>query len=144
MTSQLNYELSDEDLRILRHILRNSDKPLYQSEIWKELKLDSRAASRSLQKLESIGIIRRKEAVVNGRKTFLIEPDTEKINQVLVARKSAKSESGLEEVLDVVCVSCPFIYRCYQGGYYDPTTCTWLSDYIRKLVRELGPQLKAL
>lgn len=136
MTSQLDYELSDDDSRILRHILRNSDRPIYQSEIWKELKLDSRAASRSLQKLEAIGLIKRKEAVVNGRKTFLIEPDINKIRQVLVARKSIKGQTGFEEVLDIVCVSCPFIHRCYQGGYYDPTSCSWLSEYIRKHVRE--------
>ncbi|WP_448577787.1 helix-turn-helix transcriptional regulator [Thermosphaera sp.] len=139
MTSQLDYKLNDDDVRILKYLSRNTNKAVYQSELWKELKLDSRAVSRSLQKLESMGFVRRKEAVIKGRKTFLIEPEDQKIQEVLTALRTQGPGAEFERVLDVVCVSCPFIYRCYQGGYYDPTSCSWLSEYVKKHV-ELDPK----
>ena len=134
MTSQQDYKLNDDDVKILKYLFKNTGKTVYQSELWKELKLDSRAVSRSLQKLEGLGFVKRKEAVVKGRKTFLIEPETRKIQETLTVVKTQGPGKEFEGVLDVVCVSCPFIYRCYQGGYYDPTNCSMLSEYIKKRV----------
>ncbi|QOR94309.1 MarR family transcriptional regulator [Thermosphaera chiliense] len=142
MTSQLDYKLNDDDVKILKYLSRNTNKTVYQSELWKELKLDSRAVSRSLQKLESMGFVRRKEAVVNGRKTFLIEPENQKIQETLTALRTQGPGAEFEGVLDIVCVSCPFIYRCYQGGYYDPTNCSMLSEYIKKQVETASKLVK--
>jgi len=134
MTSQQDYKLNDDDVKILKYLSKNTGKIVYQSELWKELKLDSRAVSRSLQKLEGLGFVKRREAVVKGRKTFLIEPETRRIQDTLTMVKTQGPGEEFEGVLNVVCVSCPFIHRCYQGGYYDPTNCSMLSEYIKKRV----------
>ncbi len=68
---------SEEDLKPIEEealeLLRDKGK-LYQSELWKELDIDSRKASRLLSNLEDDELVIREEATHEGHRTYLVRP----------------------------------------------------------------------
>jgi len=54
-------------------LIRKRPEGVLQSELWKELGVDSRKCSRLVRKLEEDGLIERVEYKKNGTKTFLLK-----------------------------------------------------------------------
>lgn len=130
--------LTDIEKKVLSLVKKHGKKGIYQSDLWKILGISSREASRVLKKLETKGYVRRVEAVKGGRKTFLVyatkKPVSEKKGgeEVVIV----KPRINYREFLDIPCMSCAFLNKCYIGGFNDPTRCPWLDSWIEKGARK--------
>jgi len=63
--------MADPETEVLEYI-RSRPEGILQSELWKELGVDSRKCSRIVKKLEESGLIDRVECKKDGTKTFLL------------------------------------------------------------------------
>ncbi|ADV64569.1 putative transcriptional regulator, AsnC family [Desulfurococcus mucosus DSM 2162] len=124
---------SEKETALLKYLLKHSGQEIYQSQLSKELGVDPKVVSRILIKLEKAGVVERTPVTYEGRKTFLVKPVRDKLVK-------AMEDSGIDPytlreafdtVADIPCVKCPYIYKCYEGGYYDPATCQWLTEYLK-------------
>lgn len=126
--------LSELDKKIYKYALKFGKKGVPQNVLWKELGITSRDASRSLKKLEELGFVERIPIVHNGRKTFRIIAILKPLEE-LEEKKEKIIERPLLDIkkfLDIPCLTCPFINRCYEGGYYDPVICDWMTNWLEK------------
>ena len=111
-------------------LIKNTRGGLLQSDLWKKLGLDSREGSRLVLRLTKRGIIRREQVSVNGRRTyklFLIED----------SRPTAKLEVNVGSILDLPCITCPYIDQCGPGNFYDPATCPLMENWVYHRALEL-------
>ncbi len=134
-------ELSDLERRAYELILKHGKKGIYQNDLWKVMGINSREASRVVGKLLKKGLIVRKPAVNRGRKTYLITPAPPK--KPTRARRRIEltflTKVDIRPFLDIPCVRCPFIDKCYVGGFYDPIKCPWLEKWLyTQLYRKKG------
>ena len=110
-------QLSETETAVLAHIGAKSDGA-FQSELWKDLGVDSRTCSRILKKLEESGYIEREECKKDGTRTYLV--------------RIVKSEKSIDPMLlmagDVIvpCVACD--EEC------DVEHCKMLEDWVYELV----------
>ncbi|MDU9376854.1 hypothetical protein McpSp1_14890 [Methanocorpusculaceae archaeon Sp1] len=110
-------QMSDHEIAALAHIRANPEGVL-QSELWKDLGLDSRACSRVLKKLETGGHIERVECRRDGTRTYLV--------------KIAKKDETIDPMLlmagetIVPCVACE--EEC------NVEHCKMLEDWVYELV----------
>ncbi|MCD6300479.1 MAG: Lrp/AsnC family transcriptional regulator [Staphylothermus sp.] len=127
-------KISELDRKIYYYVLERGEQGIPQNVLWKELGITSRDASRSLKKLEELGLVKREPIVYGGRKTF-------RVIAIPGALKEYESKEKKEEIIerplieikkfiDIPCMYCPYIDACYEGGYYDPRICDWLSKWI--------------
>ncbi len=125
-------ELSDMEKKAYDLILKHRKKGIYQNDLWKILGINSREASRIVAKLMKRGLIIRKPAVNRGRKTYLILPAPPKKPTKAKKKLELKflTKIDIRPFLDIPCVKCPFIDKCYEGGFYDPTNCPWLEEWL--------------
>lgn len=72
MSTAEEANLSEDERRALELI--RSEGSVYQSQLWKELDLSSRAGSRIASSLEDADLIERSDAVYNGNTTYELEP----------------------------------------------------------------------
>ncbi len=126
--------ISDLDKQVYKYALKFGKKGIPQNVLWKELGITSRDASRSLKKLEELGLVKRIPIVYNGRKTFRIIAIPKPLEEFEEKKEKIIERPliNLEKFLDIPCMTCPYINRCYIGGYYDPIICDWLTDWIKK------------
>lgn len=61
------------------NIIRDSKEGVFQNELWKMLKIDSRKCSRVVSKLLDDELIIREQAVSNGARTYLIKVKEEEL-----------------------------------------------------------------
>ncbi len=124
--------LTEIEKKVLALVKKHAKKGIYQSDLWKKLGISSREASRVLKRLEEKGYIKRVEAVKDGRRTFLLyptkKPVVEKKEEVIII----KPRINYREFLDIPCMTCPYINKCYPGGFNDPTTCPWMDEWIMR------------
>ena len=72
---------------------------IYQSELWKELEIDSRKASRIVGKLEDRGIVEREDATHEGHTTYLIKPTQLELDySLLLAGDMLSPFAGAEDI----------------------------------------------
>ncbi len=132
-------ELSELEKKAYDLILKRGKKGIFQNDLWKELGISSREASRVVIKLVKRGLIIRKPAVNRGRKTYLLLPappkKREKIKHKLELTFITKID--IRNFLDIPCVKCPFIDKCYRGGFYDPTNCPWIEEWILREISKM-------
>jgi len=64
--------MADPETEVL-DLIRSKPEGILQSELWKELGVDSRKCSRIVKKLEDAGLIDRTEYKKDGTKTFLLK-----------------------------------------------------------------------
>ncbi|MDM7275902.1 MAG: MarR family transcriptional regulator [Thermoprotei archaeon] len=113
-------------------LIRDNGGIMLQSDLWKKLKLDSREGSRLVARLVKRGLIKREETLVNGRKTYkLYITESNKKNPPIVI--------SLNSVLNIPCITCIYIDQCSPGNFYEPGTCLWLDNWIKK--RTLYPSI---
>ncbi|MEB3779934.1 MAG: MarR family transcriptional regulator [Desulfurococcales archaeon] len=115
------------------NLIKNSNGIL-QSELVKELGLDSREGSRLVLRLTKKGLIRREQVSVNGRRTYRLLPVESK-------PQKASIKINITTILDIPCTTCPYIDQCGPGNFYDPATCPlmdrWLEENANKISRLL-------
>jgi len=89
---------------------------MFQSELWKKLKLSSRDGSRLALKLERMGMISREKILENGRWTYK-----------LIIKRTPVSTSSLE---GAPCLICPVEAQCSIDGDISPKTCQYIEDWV--------------
>ena len=89
---------------------------MFQSELWKKLKLSSRDGSRLALKLERMGMISREKILENGRWTYK-----------LIIKRTPVSTSSLE---GAPCLICPVEAQCSIDGEISPKTCHDIEDWV--------------
>lgn len=121
-------------VELLKYLYRARNREVYQSDVSKELGLDPRVISKYLIKFEEEGLIERKEVMYKGKKTYVVVPNLSRIREVLGRFGEDVVTLGelLENALRVPCITCPNINRCYEGGFYDPTNCSYLTDAFKQ------------
>ncbi len=119
--------LSSLEEKALEIIRSRGDEGIYQYELWKLLGLDSREGSRLALRLLKKGLIVRKPAVHNGRRTY-------KLYIAKPVKEEVKVSVDFGSFLEIPCFTCPHLERCYRGGFYDPVKCPVLRSWLQSLV----------
>ncbi len=94
---------------------RESDG-MFQSELWKKLKLTSRDGSRLALKLERTGFITREKLLENNRWTYK-----------LILKKTPIST---ESIMQAPCLTCTVEQKCSLEGEISPTNCQFIEDWV--------------
>ncbi len=94
---------------------RESDG-MFQSELWKKLKLTSRDGSRLALKLERMGTITREKLLEKDRWTYK-----------LILKKTPISTQSIE---NAPCLVCPVEQKCSLEGEISPRTCQLIEDWV--------------
>lgn len=102
--------------RVCNIIGKYGDEGVFQSELWKKLKLTSRDGSRLAVKLEKMGIVKREKVLEDGRWTYKL-----KIKRVPVSTQSLE---------DAPCLICPVEQKCSLDGEISPRTCQWIEEWV--------------
>lgn len=126
----MSEEHASKRVELLKYLYKARNRTVYQSDISKELGLDPRMISKYLIKFEEEGLIERKEVLYKGKKTYVVVPNPEKIKEALerLGEDALTLEELMDKVLRIPCITCPNINRCYEGGFYDPTNCNYLTE----------------
>lgn len=124
MTSR---KLEEEAIRILRE---RGDEGIYQSELWKLLKVDSREGSRLALRLVKMGAARREPVVVNGRRTYRLV--------IVECARRPRLSVKVDGLLDIPCFACSHLYRCSTGNFYNPEACPLLTRWLMSRASETG------
>ena len=94
---------------------RESDG-MFQSELWKKLKLTSRDGSRLALKLERMGTITREKLLENNRWTYK-----------LILKKTPISTLSIE---NSPCLTCTVEQKCTLEGEISPKNCQFIEDWV--------------
>jgi hypothetical protein len=94
---------------------RESDG-MFQSELWKKLKLTNQVGSRLALKLERMGTITRAKLLEKERWTYK-----------LILKKTPIST---ESIVNAPCLVCPVEQKCSLEGEISPRTCQLIEDWV--------------
>lgn len=116
-----NFEIEGLDMEklkttVLGHVAKRGDDGMFQSELWKKLKLSSRDGSRLALKLERQHLIKREKILEDGRWTYKL-----KIAHVPVSTLSIESAP---------CLICPVEQKCTLDGEVSPRTCPLIEQWV--------------
>ena len=116
-----NFEIEGLDMEklkttVLSHVAKRGDDGMFQSELWKKLKLSSRDGSRLALKLERQHLIKREKILEDGRWTYKL-----KIAHVPVSTLSIESAP---------CLICPVEQKCTVEGEVSPRTCPLIEQWV--------------
>ncbi|KSW11347.1 transcription factor TFIIIC [Pyrodictium occultum] len=127
--------LEELEAKALEIIKAHGDEGIYQHELWKTLGLDSREGSRLALRLLKKGLIRREPTVHKGRHTY-------KLYIAEQTRQPVSVDIKIGSVIEVPCFTCKNLERCHIGGFFDPTNCpilvNWLASKIARLKRSMS------
>lgn len=128
---ELEAEISDEEIenfkiegldmekltnRVCNIVAERGDAGMFQSDLWKKLKLTSRDGSRLALKLERRNIIKREKVLDNGRWTYKL-----KISRLPV---------GTQTIEAAPCLICPVESKCSLEGEVSPKTCPLIEQWV--------------
>ena len=131
LEEELEEQLSDEEIenfqiekvdmerltnRVYDVLAQRESAGMFQSELWKRLKLSSRDGSRLALKLERMGTITREKLLEKGRWTYR-----------LILKKTPISTQSIE---DAPCLVCPVEQRCSLEGEISPRSCQYIEDWV--------------
>lgn len=116
-----NFEIEGLDMEklkttVLGHITKRGDDGMFQSELWKKLKLSNRDGARLALKLERQHLIKREKILQDGRWTYKL-----KIAHVPVSTQSIESAP---------CLICPVEQKCTLEGEVSPRTCPLIEQWV--------------
>jgi len=94
---------------------RESDG-MFQSELWKKLKLTNQIGSRLALKLERMGTITREKLLEKGRWTYK-----------LILKKTPIST---QSIVNAPCLVCPVEQKCSLEGEISPRSCQLIEDWV--------------
>jgi hypothetical protein len=116
-----NFQIEGLDMEklkttVLSLVAKRGDNGMFQSELWKKLKLSSRDGSRLALKLERQHLVKREKILENGRWTYKL-----KIAHVPVTTQSIESAP---------CLICPVESKCTLEGEISPRTCPLIEQWV--------------
>ena len=116
-----NFQIEGLDMEklkttVLELVAKRGDNGIFQSDLWKKLKLSSRDGSRLALKLERHHLIKREKILENGRWTYKL-----KIAHVPVTTQSIESAP---------CLICPVETKCTLDGEVSPRTCPLIEQWV--------------
>ena len=116
-----NFQIEKVDMerltaRVCDILAEKESSGMFQSELWKKLKLTSRDGSRLALKLERMGTINREKILEKGRWTYK-----------LILKKTPISTQSIE---DSPCLVCPVEQKCSLEGEISPKTCQLIEDWV--------------
>lgn len=128
---ELEEDISDEEIanfkiegldmekltnRVCNIVIERGSEGMFQSELWKKLKITSRDGSRLALKLERLNIIKREKVLDNGRWTYKL-----KISRLPV---------GTQTIEAAPCLICPVESKCSLEGEVSPRTCPLIEQWV--------------
>jgi len=116
-----NFEIKGLDMgklttRVCNIVAEHGDDGIFQSDLWKKLKLTSRDGSRLALKLERRNIIKREKVLENGRWTYKL--------------KIVKMPVSTETIEAAPCLICPVEQKCTIDGEVSPRTCPLIEQWV--------------
>lgn len=116
-----NFEIEGLDMEklkatVLDLVAKRGDDGMFQSDLWKKLKLSSRDGSRLALKFERQHLIKREKILQDGRWTYKL-----KIAHVPVSTQSIESAP---------CLICPVEQKCTLDGEVSPRTCPLIEEWV--------------
>jgi len=116
-----NFQIEKVDMerltaRVCDILAEKESEGMFQSELWKKLKLSSRDGSRLALKLERMGTIYREKILEKGRWTYK-----------LILKKTPISTLSIE---NAPCLVCPVEQKCSLEGEISPQTCKLIEDWV--------------
>ena len=116
-----NFEIEGLDMEKLTAnvrsiITKNGEEGIFQSDLWKKMKLTSRDGSRLALKLERQNMIKREKVLENGRWTYKL-----KITHAPVSTQSIEAAP---------CLICPVEQKCTLEGEISPRTCPLIEQWV--------------
>jgi len=116
-----NFQIEKVDMerltaRVCEILAEKESEGMFQSELWKKLKLTSRDGSRLALKLERMGTIYREKILEKGRWTYK-----------LLLKKTPISTQSIE---NAPCLVCPVEQKCSLDGEISPRTCQLIEDWV--------------
>jgi len=116
-----NFQIEKVDMerltaRVCDILAEKESDGMFQSELWKKLKLTSRDGSRLALKLERMGTIYREKILEKGRWTYK-----------LILKKTPISTLSIE---NSPCLVCPVEQKCTLDGEISPKTCQLIEDWV--------------
>ncbi len=126
-----NFQIEKVDMerltaRVCDILAEKESDGMFQSELWKKLKLTSRDGSRLALKLERMGTIYREKLLEKGRWTYK-----------LILKKTPISTESIE---NAPCLVCQVEQKCSIDGEISPKTCQLIEDWV---IAEIKKPLKA-
>jgi len=97
-------------------VAKSGDEGIFQSELWKKMKLTSRDGSRLALKLERQNMIKREKVLENGRWTYKL--------------KIAHAPVGTQSIEAAPCLICPVEQKCTLEGEISPRTCPLIEHWV--------------
>jgi len=97
-------------------VAKSGDEGIFQSELWKKMKLNSRDGSRLALKLERQHIIKREKVLENGRWTYKL--------------KITHAPVGTQTIEAAPCLICPVEQKCTLEGEISPRTCPLIEQWV--------------
>ncbi len=116
-----NFQIEKVDMekltaRVCDILAEKESEGMFQSELWKKLKLSSRDGSRLALKLERMGTIYREKILEKGRWTYK-----------LILKKTPISTLSIE---NAPCLVCPVEQKCSLESEISPKTCKLIEDWV--------------
>ena len=116
-----NFQIEKVDMerltaRVCDILAEKESDGMFQSELWKKLKLTSRDGSRLALKLERMGTITREKLLEKGRWTYK-----------LILKKTPISTLSIE---NSPCLVCPVEQKCSLEGEISPKNCQLIEDWV--------------
>lgn len=116
-----NFQIEKVDMekltaRVCDILAEKESEGMFQSELWKKLKLSSRDGSRLALKLERMGTIYREKILEKGRWTYK-----------LILKKTPISTLSIE---NAPCLVCPVEQKCSMESEISPRTCKLIEDWV--------------
>ncbi len=116
-----NFQIEKVDMERLTNkvcdiLAERESSGMFQSELWKKLKLTSRDGSRLALKLERMGTITREKILEKERCTYK-----------LILKKTPISTQSIE---NAPCLVCPVEQKCSLEGEISPRTCQLIEDWV--------------
>jgi hypothetical protein len=126
-----NFQIEKVDMerltaRVCDILAEKESDGMFQSELWKKLKLTSRDGSRLALKLERMGTIYREKILEKGRWTYK-----------LILKKTPVSTLSIE---NAPCLVCPVEQKCSLDGEISPRICQLIEDWV---IAEIKKPLKS-
>jgi DNA-binding Lrp family transcriptional regulator len=116
-----NFQIEGLDMeklttRVCNIVAERGEDGMFQSELWKKLKLTSRDGSRLALKLERRGIVKREKVLENGRWTYKL--------------RISKMPVGTQTIEAAPCLICPVESKCTIDGEVSPRTCPLIEQWV--------------
>ncbi len=116
-----NFQIEKVDMERLTNkvcdiLAERESSGMFQSELWKKLKLTNQVGSRLALKLERMGTITREKLLEKGRWTYK-----------LILKKTPIST---QSIVNAPCLVCPVEQKCSLEGEISPRSCQLIEDWV--------------